>query len=359
MSEFVSRGLARCLSGLLWAVARLPAPVNRVFVAAAEFAYVALAQDTRRTITTNLHHVEAGLAAHGVVVDNIDEFARRNLQATVKLLPETAVCWRGPPDAWRALIDEVHGEDATEVLAQAHAKQNNHSSSGASETGLSRKNVPEPAGDTRVLLLSPHLGNWELLNMYLGSEFGLTVLYDPPKLAALEPLIRGARERARGTVLPIGPAGLREMVQRLRKGWVVGLLPDQVPAKESGVLADFFGKQALTINLVHRLVSRHKPRVFLVCALRKSNGRFDIHFDELTAQLSGVSEVESAAALNSAVERRVAQAPEQYQWSYKRFKRVSPDAPNIYRQAALAKTPPHQAPGPDCSNMRQRRRTRK
>ena len=70
-----------------------------------------------------------------------------------------------------------------------------------------------------------------------------------------------------------------------------------------------------------------------VCALRKSNGRFDIHFDELTAQLTGVSEVESAAALNSAVERRVAQAPEQYQWSYKRFKRVSTDVPNIYRQA--------------------------
>ena len=114
---------------------------------------------------------------------------------------------------------------------------------------------------------------------------------------------------------------------------MVGLLPDQVPRQESGVLADFFGKQALTINLVHRLVNRHQPRVFLVCALRKSNGRFDIHFDELTAQLSGVSEVESAAALNRAVEHRVAQAPEQYQWSYKRFKRVSMDAPNIYRRA--------------------------
>jgi len=337
MNEFVSRGIARCLSSLLGVLARLPASVTRVFVSAAGSAYAALARDARQTITANLRHVEAGLAARDIVVDSIDEFTQRNLQATVKLLPETALCWRGPPDAWRALIDDVHGEEALALLAQASAKQNEHSNSAAAPPGGARKAVLEPSGESRVLLLSPHLGNWELLNMYLGSEFGLTVLYDPPKLAALEPLIRGARERARGTVLPIGPAGLREMVHRLRKGWVVGLLPDQVPGQESGVLADFFGKQALTINLVHRLVSRHQPRVFLVCALRKPNGRFDIHFDELTAQLTGVSEIESATALNGAIERRIAQAPEQYQWSYKRFKRVSMDAPNIYRQAAKAK----------------------
>jgi len=318
MRGFFSAVVARSLSGLLWVLARLPAPASRVFVSAAGFAYARLARGTRQTIVTNLRHVEAGLAAQGVLVDNVDEFARRNLQATVKLLPETALCWRGPPEAWRRLIDDVHGAEALAVLTAARNNQNDRSSSDRND---------------RVLLLSPHLGNWELLNMYLGSEFGLTVLYDPPKIQALEPLIRGARERAKGTLLPIGAAGLREMVQRLRRGWVVGLLPDQVPRTESGVLADFFGKQALTINLVHRLVSRHQPRVFMVCALRKANGRFDVHFDELTEKLTGASETESAAALNAAVERRVIAAPEQYQWSYKRFKRVSLDRPNIYREA--------------------------
>jgi len=320
--------LASFLAGLLWVLARLPAGLSRVVVSVAGLVYSLIARKTRQTIITNLRHVEDGLRAQGVVVDSVHDFARRNLRATAQLVPETALCWRGSPGAWRELIDEVHGQEAVDLLTRAHEKQNNHSSvSGSSLAGADLSDA------NRVLLLSPHLGNWELLNMYLGSEFGLTVLYDPPKIAALEPLIKDARERAQGTVLPIGAAGLREMVQRLRQGWVVGLLPDQVPAAESGVLADFFGKQALTINLVHRLVNRYQPRVFLVCALRKTNGRFDIHFDELTAGVSEVSEAESAAALNSAIERRIAQAPEQYQWSYKRFKRVSADAPNIYRQA--------------------------
>ena len=71
MNEFVSRGLARCLSGLLWVLARLPAPVTRIFVSSAGVAYAALARDARHTIHTNLRHVEAGLAAQGVVLDSV------------------------------------------------------------------------------------------------------------------------------------------------------------------------------------------------------------------------------------------------------------------------------------------------
>ena len=242
MKAVVSGWLARCLSGLLWLLARLPAPVNRVLVRAGAFIYVGLARGARQTIITNLRHIEEGLAAQGVVVDSPVDFARRNLAANVQLIPETALCWRGPPNAWRSLISDVHGDEALGLLNSLRDGQ---------------------AGDTRVLLLSPHLGNWELLNMYLGAEFGLTVLYDPPKLAVLEPLIRNARQLTQSTLLPIGPSGLRAMVRRLREGRVVGLLPDQVPEPESGVLTGFFGKQALTINLVHRLVERHQPRVFM------------------------------------------------------------------------------------------------
>ena len=46
------------------------------------------------------------------------------------------------------------------------------------------------------LLLVPHFGNWELFSLILG-PFGVTALYDPPKLKSLEPLIRAVRELAR------------------------------------------------------------------------------------------------------------------------------------------------------------------
>ena len=308
--------IASILSGLLWVLARLPGPLRRGVVWLGGTAYAGLARSARRVVLTNISHIEDGLQQRGVTIGSRDQFATDNLRATASLIPETALCWRGPANAWRALIDGVHGEEAQAVLRQASNPSSQKESQG-------------------VLLLSPHLGNWELLNMYLGAEFGLTVLYDPPKINALEPLIRRARQQTQSTLLPIGPAGLREMVRRLRRGAVVGMLPDQVPSRQAGVLAEFFGKQALTINLVHRLVRRHQPRVFLVCALRKQSGQFDIHFDELTEALTGVSETEAATAMNQAIEQRISQAPEQYQWSYKRFKRVDAGADNIYRRSGL------------------------
>ena len=294
-------------------LARLPGGLRDGVSRLAGYGYASLAGRARSVIVANLRHTEEGLGNLGVDIGDPEQFARRNLRTSGLLLGETAVCWRGRPDAWRALIDSVRGDEALAVLRTAAD--------------------PDSRTDKGVLLLSPHLGNWELLNMYLGAEFGLTVLYDRPRIDALEPLVRGARERSASTLLPIGPGGLRGLVQRLREGAVVGLLPDQVPARDAGVYVDFFGKQALTINFVHRLASRHQPRVFLVCAIRNAVGRFDICFDELTEAACGESAEVAARAMNAVIERRIASAPEQYQWSYKRFKRPAQGQPDIYRKA--------------------------
>ncbi len=45
-----------------------------------------------------------------------------------------------------------------------------------------------------VLLLVPHFGNWEILNLFLGAHCGLTALYDPPRVRGLDPISsRGSR----------------------------------------------------------------------------------------------------------------------------------------------------------------------
>ena len=291
------------ISAMLLVLARLPAPLRRSVGRLVGWCYARLATDSRKVVIANVEHVREGLLARGIDPGAAEDFAHRVMQNSGHLLIETALCWRGRPGAWRQLIGSVKGAD----------------------------DLADEAGDTGVLLLSPHLGNWEVLNMYIGAEFGVTALYDPPKIAALEPLIRAARQRTASTLLPIGPAGLRGMLQRLRDGGVVGLLPDQVPAVKAGVYAEFFGKRALTINLVHRIANKNAPRVFLVTAIRNSEGQFDIRFDELTQKIVGQSEAAAARAINAAIEARVVLAPEQYQWTYKRFKRPEGGGANIYK----------------------------
>lgn len=315
--------ISSLLGALLRLLAMLPRPLSRRVGGLLGWLYAALARDSRQVVVTNIKHVQQGLEEAGVSLASPDAFARRSMQTAGLLVSEIALCWRGAPDSWRELINRVEGDDAIAALRIAHARQ----------TGALLGGEPVAPGPG-VLLLSPHLGNWELLNMYIGAEFGVTVLYDPPKVAALDPLIREARERTASRVLPIGPQGLRGMVQQLRRGGVVGLLPDQVPAVDAGVYAGFLGKQALTINLVHRLANRHAPRVFLVCALRNTSGTFDINFQELTHEIVGRSELSAATAMNKAIAAQVVQAPEQYQWTYKRFKRPAGGGPSIYKNLA-------------------------
>lgn len=190
--------------------------------------------------------------------------------------------------------------------------------------------LDEAMGSGRgVLLLGPHFGNWEALPLFLG-RYGVTALYDPPRIEALEELMRRARERSGMRLLPIDGRGLRGIVQTLRAGSLAGILPDQVPARDAGVYAPFFGQPALTMTLVHRLVRRTRPVVLLAVARRVSGG-FRLEFHAAPEDIYAPDPRTSAAAMNSAIERLVRTDPAQYQWEYKRFRRPPPGARDPYR----------------------------
>lgn len=189
-----------------------------------------------------------------------------------------------------------------------------------------------------VLLIIPHLGNWEILSVYLGLNYRLAALYDPPKFAGLESVIVGIRERYSGEMFPIDVGGLRNIMKWLRNGGLVALLPDQVPDRNAGVYADFFGQPALTMNLVHQLVSRTHPQVVLGWVRRKFEDMdegggygYEVNFSPLS--LTAEDQVETATAINKAIEAAIRKAPAQYQWEYKRFKRPPEQAKaSIYRR---------------------------
>jgi KDO2-lipid IV(A) lauroyltransferase len=95
----------------------------------------------------------------------------------------------------------------------------------------------------------------------------------------------------------------------------VGLLPDQAPGAGEGVWAEFFGRPAYTMTLVRRLQLRSGAAVVMAFAERLPAGRgYRLYFEELPTE--GLDETR----LNRAVEAQVRRRPEQYLWSYNRYK---------------------------------------
>lgn len=166
-----------------------------------------------------------------------------------------------------------------------------------------------------ILLLTPHLGCFEIAGFHFGQTLPITILYRPPRMRWLEPLMIAGRVRGQTELATTDLKGVRRLLKALRKGDAVGLLPDQAPRFGEGVWAPFFGRPAFTMTLCNRLQRATGCRTFMVFAERLPRGKgFHLHVDPLDGQFS------TEADLNAAVERVVRRRPEQYLWGYDRYK---------------------------------------
>lgn len=184
-----------------------------------------------------------------------------------------------------------------------------------------------------AIIITPHLGNWEMVGLYCSAHYPLTSLYRPPRMQGLEEFVRHARERAGARLVPTTAAGVRHMFRALENGECVGLLPDQEPAQgSSGVFAPFFGIAAHTMTLLARLVQRTGAPVFFAYAERlRSGAGFEVHFIPAPADLSRGGIEEICAVMNAGVEACIRRIPSQYQWGYKRFRTRPAGEPPLYR----------------------------
>jgi len=166
-----------------------------------------------------------------------------------------------------------------------------------------------------IIIVTPHLGCFEMVSLYFVQRLPMTVMYRQPRVAWLEPLMIAGRSRWQATVVPATLRGVRSFYRTLQHNGTVGLLPDQTPGAGEGVWADFFGRPAYTMTLAGRLQRATGAAVIMVFAERLPGGRgYHLHFDELpTAHFD-------ETALNRAIEAQIRRCPEQYLWSYFRYK---------------------------------------
>lgn len=222
----------------------------------------------------------------------IGELCQASIQHTFTFGLETSLIWQRDK-AWFDTQYQLAGED--KLIEAVACKQG-------------------------VIILAPHIGNWEVLGKKL-PDFGSVVnLYAPPKNKSLEAFIKTGREASGATLVPTNSRGIAKILKHLKTGGITGILPDQVPPKTSGEYSEFFGVTALTMTLLHGLVSRTHCKILVAAALRNEQN-FTIHFIDPDERIYADDLQTSLLGLNKSVENIIAYAPEQYQWEYKRFKR--------------------------------------
>lgn len=182
-----------------------------------------------------------------------------------------------------------------------------------------------------VLMVTGHLGNWEILNLELSRRLDMVTLYRAPDDPALDRFISAARSRFGGQVVASGSAAMRQMLRQLRTGGAVGIAADIQPKRGDGAFVPFFGLPALTMTLVNRLARKTGCAVIFCRALRLPRGRgWSLHFERAPAAIADPDPVQALQPMNKWLEASIRAEPAQYLWIYKRFSKRPIPGPRFY-----------------------------
>jgi KDO2-lipid IV(A) lauroyltransferase len=182
-----------------------------------------------------------------------------------------------------------------------------------------------------VVVLVPHLGNWEVFGLYL-NNCGCgqsSQLYQAPKDKRLDRMIYAARSRVGAKMHATDSKGVGMLLKSLKRGEVIAILPDQVPDKAGGEFAPFFSNSAFTMTLVPRLIEKTGAKALVGYAARiEGHGKqgWKIIFRKIDEKIYAGhihdNLLTPLSAMNRSIEKAVKEYPTQYQWEYKRFKKV-------------------------------------
>lgn len=198
--------------------------------------------------------------------------------------------WRRPLDEVVASIQQCHGWEHVEA-ARAQGKG--------------------------VILLTPHFGCFELINLYIATRQPMTTMYRPPRWKFLDTLMHEGRARGQIKLVAADMSGVRQMLKALKRGESIGVLPDQVPGGGEGEWVAFFGRPAYTMTLIGRLIeSSGAAAVMCNCQRLPRGAGYALRFEPLPLD----SAMSIPLQINAAMEAVIRSRPEQYLWSYNRYK---------------------------------------
>jgi KDO2-lipid IV(A) lauroyltransferase len=285
---------------LTWPLAWLPTWLGLAFGAAGGRLAFHLSAKRRRIALGNMEMIQAnGSLPPGMNAGATAREAFANLGRSAW----EAICFyhRGlAPFAGRIAIEE--GREAFEA-ALAEARQ--------SGRGL--------------LLVTGHMGNWELMCQYLAAEFGqkLTVV----GRTSGKPLADALTERFRtksGNAFISKKDGARDMIRVLKSGGLLGTMIDQATIGDhAGAFIPFMGRGATTNLGPLRLARRGGAAIVLMLSRREGRRHYLKILPPLPppARLEGEDALTAdAARLNEWLGDYIQQYPDQWMWGHRRWK---------------------------------------
>ena len=172
----------------------------------------------------------------------------------------------------------------------------------------------------QVIFVSGHLGNFELMAMYLEKTgIKLSTIYRPLNNIFLNSVMENIRKKyiCRNQIKK-GIGGLKKLINLKKNNFSTALMIDQRVSE--GILSSFFNEPALTTTIPAQLVKKFNIPVVPVYLERIRDINFKIIIEKPINFSEEHTIQEITDELNQILEKMIINRPEQWIWSHNRWK---------------------------------------
>lgn len=181
----------------------------------------------------------------------------------------------------------------------------------------------------RVILLTGHFTPLELSGRVMqGICPRIDAVFQMHSNEFVTEILRTTRERVAANT--IESSDVRGMVRSLKSGMALWFAPDQTVYSKQSMLTTFFGEPAMSNTATTKLARLGKAVAIPWFLRRLPEGGYVMTILPRLENFPSDDPVEDTRQFNAILEEAIGRAPEQYLWTYRRFKGRPNPLPDAY-----------------------------
>ena len=248
----------------------------------------------------NVTRKNLSIAFENITPLEIDLLAKESYKETIKSLYETLYTWSRPS---KKIISKVK-------------KINN------------RFLFHSPNHENGLVIFAPHNRSIDFMLRWISTQRSHTSLYKKIKFEPIDKFVKKFREEENCTMVETGIGGVKSIYNALENNQMTCMASDQVPADGLGMYSEFFGHECYSFALAPKLARKTKKEILLTYLSYKSRIGHIINFKKPD---KGIYEKNGVDVMNKEIEVEIKKSPLEYSWEYKKFRKLSGEVRDIYK----------------------------
>lgn len=185
------------------------------------------------------------------------------------------------------------------------------------------------ASGKKAILLAPHFIGLDMGGVRLSADRKFVSMYRESRNLLLEYLFH--RRCRFGAIVIERMAGLKPLIRSIREGRPFYYLPDQDMGERASVFVPFFGIPAATVTALSRIAQNTNAAVIpCITRIRSDCAGWEVRLYPPLENFPTADPTADAQRMNYEIEQWVREIPDQYVWSYRRFKTRPNNEPTLY-----------------------------